>query len=171
MMCGYITIHRNLQLQAFAYAQGSDIHMHRAGTAPSHEAWHVVQPKTGRVQPTMQLQGVNVNDNEGAGERSGCNGRTGDSSNYPVQISSRIKNEKTVGSQMIQRQDHHATVVWGITHEVIPDAKGSLFGEDSNPFENEGIELHKNDKIVIDDEIIFQSRRGANQRNRNTQKR
>lgn len=30
-----------------------------------HEAWHVVQQKQGRVQPTMQMQGVNVNDNEG----------------------------------------------------------------------------------------------------------
>lgn len=54
------------QLQALAYAQGTDIHI-----APGqeqhlpHEAWHVVQQKQGRVQPTTQLQGVNVNDNEG----------------------------------------------------------------------------------------------------------
>lgn len=53
------------QLQALAYTQGTDIHV-----APGqekhlpHEAWHVVQQKQGRVQPTMQLQGVNVNDNE-----------------------------------------------------------------------------------------------------------
>lgn len=54
------------QLQAFAYTQGTDIHV-----APGqekhlpHESWHVVQQKQGRVQPTMQLQGVKVNDNEG----------------------------------------------------------------------------------------------------------
>lgn len=54
------------QLNALAYAQGTDIHV-----APGqeihlpHEAWHVVQQKQGRVQPTMQLQGINVNDNEG----------------------------------------------------------------------------------------------------------
>lgn len=54
------------QLQALAYTQGTDIHV-----APgqeqhlAHEAWHVVQQKQGRVQPTKQLQGVNVNDNEG----------------------------------------------------------------------------------------------------------
>lgn len=53
-------------LQAHAYAQGTDIHI-----APGqekhlpHEAWHVVQQKQGRVKPTMQLQGVNINDNEG----------------------------------------------------------------------------------------------------------
>lgn len=54
------------QLNALAYAQGTNIHV-----APGqekhlpHEAWHVVQQKQGRVQPTMQIQGVNVNDNEG----------------------------------------------------------------------------------------------------------
>lgn len=54
------------QLSALAYAQGTDIHV-----APGqeqhlpHEAWHVVQQKQGRVQPTMQMQGVDVNDNEG----------------------------------------------------------------------------------------------------------
>lgn len=54
------------QLNALAYTQGTNIHV-----APGqekhlpHEAWHVVQQKQGRVQPTMQMQGVNVNDNEG----------------------------------------------------------------------------------------------------------
>jgi hypothetical protein len=52
------------QLQAHAYAQGTDIHV-----APGqekhlpHEAWHVVQQKQGRVKSTMQMKGsVNVND-------------------------------------------------------------------------------------------------------------
>jgi hypothetical protein len=52
------------QLQAHAYAQGTDIHL-----APGqekhlpHEAWHVVQQKQGRVKLTMQMKGtVNVND-------------------------------------------------------------------------------------------------------------
>jgi len=152
------------QLQALAYAQGTDIHI-----APGqeqhlpHEAWHVVQQKQGRVQPTIQIQGVNINDNEGLEREADIMGeqviRPITQFKYPLGL----KNETAVGSRMIQRQDRNATVVWGITHEVIPDAKGSLFGEDSNPFKNEGIELHKDDKIVIDDEIIFQSRRGANQ--------
>lgn len=53
------------QLNALAYAQGTDIHV-----APGqekhlpHEAWHVVQQKQGRVQPVIQLQGTNVNNNE-----------------------------------------------------------------------------------------------------------
>jgi hypothetical protein len=55
------------QLNAHAYAQGTDIHV-----APGqekhlpHEAWHVVQQKQGRVKPTMQMKGkVNVNDDKG----------------------------------------------------------------------------------------------------------
>ena len=55
------------QLQAHAYAQGTDIHI-----APgqeqhvAHEAWHVVQQKQGRVKPTRQMKGkVNINDDHG----------------------------------------------------------------------------------------------------------
>jgi hypothetical protein len=66
-----VTVHYNspepAQLQAHAYAQGADIHL-----APGqeqhlpHEAWHVVQQKQGRVQPTQQLKGkVNINDDTG----------------------------------------------------------------------------------------------------------
>ena len=64
-----VTVHYNsakpAQLQAHAYAQGTDIHV-----APGqeqhlpHEAWHVVQQKQGRVRPTMQLKGISVNDND-----------------------------------------------------------------------------------------------------------
>ncbi len=52
------------QLNAHAFAQGTDIHL-AAGQEKHlpHEAWHVVQQKQGRVQPTMQLKGtVNIND-------------------------------------------------------------------------------------------------------------
>ena len=52
------------QLQAHAYAQGTDIHI-GAGQEKHlpHEAWHVVQQKQGRVKPTVQMKGeVNVND-------------------------------------------------------------------------------------------------------------
>jgi hypothetical protein len=55
------------QLQAHAYAQGTDIYV-----APGqekhvpHEAWHVVQQKQGRVRPTLQMKGkVNINDDAG----------------------------------------------------------------------------------------------------------
>ncbi len=62
-----VRVHANssqpAQLDAHAYAQGNDIHV-----APGqeqhlpHEAWHVVQQRQGRVQPTLQMAGVAVND-------------------------------------------------------------------------------------------------------------
>ena len=63
-----VTVQKNsdkpAQLKAEAYAQGSDIHL-----APGqeqhlpHEAWHVVQQKQGRVQPTIQANnGAHIND-------------------------------------------------------------------------------------------------------------
>jgi hypothetical protein len=55
------------QLNAHAYAQGTDIHL-ASGQEKHlpHEAWHVVQQKQGRVKPTIQMKGnVNVNDDKG----------------------------------------------------------------------------------------------------------
>ena len=55
------------QLNAHAYAQGTDIHVSPGQEQHlPHEAWHVVQQKQGRVKPTMQMKGeVPVNDNAG----------------------------------------------------------------------------------------------------------
>jgi len=53
------------QLQAHAYAQGTDIHLGPGQEKHlPHEAWHVVQQKQGRVRPTKQLKnGHVINDN------------------------------------------------------------------------------------------------------------
>jgi hypothetical protein len=67
----HVKVHYNssqpAQLNALAYAQGSDIHLApgQAQLLP-HEAWHVVQQAKGRVQPNMQIVGgVAVNDDAG----------------------------------------------------------------------------------------------------------
>lgn len=50
------------ELQALAYAKGTDIHL---GPGQEkylpHEAWHVVQQKQGRVQPTLQMKNDLIN--------------------------------------------------------------------------------------------------------------
>jgi len=54
------------QLQAHAYAKGTDIHL-ASGQEQHlpHEAWHVVQQKQGRVQATKQMKGrAQINDDE-----------------------------------------------------------------------------------------------------------
>lgn len=54
------------QLNADTHAQGNEIH-----PAPeqeqqlSHEAWHLVQQKQGRVKPTQQLVSKTINDQKG----------------------------------------------------------------------------------------------------------
>jgi len=66
-----VKVHRNsdkpAQLQAHAYAQGTDIHLGPGQEKHlPHEAWHVVQQKQGRVKPTLQMKGkVNVHDDAG----------------------------------------------------------------------------------------------------------
>lgn len=75
-----VKVHYNsdkpVQLQAHAYAQGTDIHVASGQEQHlAHEAWHVVQQKQGRVQATTQLKskqahsprfvGVNLNDDAG----------------------------------------------------------------------------------------------------------
>ena len=52
------------QLNAHAYAQGSDIHIGPGQEKHlPHEAWHTVQQKQGRVKPTVQMkENIPVND-------------------------------------------------------------------------------------------------------------
>jgi len=65
-----VRVHANsvkpAELNALAYAQGNDIHL---GSGQDkhlpHEAWHVVQQRQGRVRPTMDMSGVQVNDDPG----------------------------------------------------------------------------------------------------------
>lgn len=55
---------RPAQLQALAYAKGTEIHLSSGQDRHlPHEAWHVVPQKQGRVRPTMQLGGNFINDN------------------------------------------------------------------------------------------------------------
>ena len=66
-----VKVYRNspkpAQLNAHAYAQGSEIHLGSGQEKHlAHEAWHVVQQKQGRVKPTKQMNGsVNINDDAG----------------------------------------------------------------------------------------------------------
>ncbi|WP_226935658.1 DUF4157 domain-containing protein [Janthinobacterium sp. GW458P] len=71
MSMDHVRVHYNsqqpAQLQAHAYAQGSDIHVGPGQERHlPHEAWHIVQQMQGRVAPTRQLHGrTPVNDDAG----------------------------------------------------------------------------------------------------------
>ena len=64
-----VKVHKNsakpAQVQAHAYAQGSDIHL-ASGQEKQlpHELAHVVQQKQGRVKPTTKANGAAVNDDK-----------------------------------------------------------------------------------------------------------
>jgi hypothetical protein len=66
-----VRVHHNsskpAEVNALAYAQGSDIHLGPGQERHlPHEAWHVVQQAQGRVRPTMQMKdGIQVNDDHG----------------------------------------------------------------------------------------------------------
>ncbi|MCF8298332.1 MAG: DUF4157 domain-containing protein [Saprospiraceae bacterium] len=102
-----VKVHRNsdkpAQLQAHAYAQGTDIHV-----APGqeqhlpHEAWHVVQQKQGRVRPTKQMKNkpstqlketVNVNDDAGLEKEADIMGQKAESFNSTTENKSGNKNQ------------------------------------------------------------------------------
>ena len=65
-----VSVHKNsdkpAQLNAHAYAQGTDIHLGPGQEKHlPHEAWHVAQQKQGRVEPTKQLKSsVPINDDD-----------------------------------------------------------------------------------------------------------
>ena len=122
------------QLQAHAYAQGTDIHL-----APGqekhlpHEAWHVVQQKQDRVKPTKQLKSkVNINDDAGLEKEADVMGQKA------LQLKSQNIHKqhhydhKTSSSQTIQRQkvDPNRLNVIGETH-------GALNVEDEKEFVEE----------------------------------
>jgi uncharacterized protein DUF4157 len=84
------------QLQAHAYAQGTDIHV-----APGqeqhlpHEAWHVVQQKQGRVKATLQMRKQ--------GESPDFSGKTG----VPVNDDAGLEHEADVmGQRSLQSSGH-----------------------------------------------------------------
>jgi hypothetical protein len=114
MSMDHVKVHYNssqpAQLNALAYAQGSDIHV-----APGqekhvpHEAWHVVQQAQGRVKPTMQMKdGIPVNDDKGLEREADVMGekavqmRVGmhDTRPAPVSLDDFPKAQSKVGLQM-----------------------------------------------------------------------
>lgn len=174
-MSGYslddVKVHYNsdkpAQLQAHAYAQGTDIHI-----APGqekhlpHETWHVVQQKQGRVKPTMQLKSnIPVNDDAGLEKEADVMGAKALVTGDTKQLKSLNKTVINPGSlQPVQRAIETAEVTWGITH-VVKEVDGSIYGS-GNPDEEEFDplgELAQGQRIIIDDDDIFVSRRGANQ--------
>ena len=108
-----VKVHRNsdkpAQLQAHAYAQGTDIHLGPGQEKHlPHELGHVVQQKQGRVKPTKQMKGkVNLNDDPGLEKEADIMGKKSLSmadgsphSEQTIQLQSNANNNQT---EVVQR--------------------------------------------------------------------
>lgn len=142
------------QLQAYAYAQGTDIHI-ASGQEKHlpHEAWHVVQQKQGRVKPTMQMKsGVDVNDNVGLETEADLMGVKAQQHHGDVV---QLRSVSLLNSAVIQRKAVDAQIN-GVTHLVLTK-EGSIFDG------REYLQLTHSTALVIDNEQKIRSRRGPNQ--------
>jgi hypothetical protein len=156
------------QLQAHAYAQGTDIHL-ASGQEKHlpHEAWHVAQQKQGRVKPTMQMKGmVNINDDAGLEKEADVMGAKALMSRGLQRPALMGDQQGASQRQALQRKPESAKVIWERTH-VVTKKNGSLFGgEDFQEGEIGALgELIAGEIIVIDNEKTFRSRRGSHQEN------
>jgi len=164
------------QLNAHAYAQGTNIHI-ASGQEKHlpHEAWHVVQQKQGRVKPTTQLkEKVNINDDKGLEKEADVMGAKAaqlshSEKNIPKLsyqkeslLDEQIKQKKATQNKphpenaILQREE--ITGISGLTHLVRKEGDSIFKGE-----EFEGSEVTHEDTLVIEPSIKFRSRRGPNQ--------
>lgn len=100
------------QLQALAYAQGSDIYVGPGQEKHlPHEAWHVVQQKQGRVQANMQMKGnVPVNDDKGLEQEADVMG---------AKIANTKPDSIIQGKELDNSQSHNSDVTSGADGSIV----------------------------------------------------
>ncbi|MCB0375709.1 MAG: DUF4157 domain-containing protein, partial [Sinomicrobium sp.] len=119
------------QLQAHAYAQGTDIHL-----APGqekhlpHETWHVAQQKQGRVKPTRQLKsGVRINDDNSLEKEADVKGKAALQAMFSSKTVMQAKGVS--GSRTVQRNEednqNEKEEVPGDYLKLLADIKGLKF--------------------------------------------
>lgn len=94
------------RLDALAYTKGSEIHMGPGQERHlPHEAWHVVQQKQGRVQPTMRAGAQLVNDDAALEREADTMGERASSPQVPpgVLAPGRARTAAAPGRPVIQR--------------------------------------------------------------------
>jgi Domain of unknown function (DUF4157) len=141
------------QLDALAYAQGSEIHV-----APGqerhlpHEAWHVVQQAQGRVRPTIHtMGGAAVNDDAVLEREADAMGAKALAATAQPDLSTAIR-----PARPIAQRAPVPVVSLGITH-LVHENDDSIF----EGYEVDEIgEVSPGEKLVIDDADIIVSRRG-----------
>lgn len=119
------------QLQAYAFAQGTEIHL-ASGQEKHlpHEAWHVVQQKQGIVKPTMQLKGkINVNEDAGLEKEADLMGEKA----LGLDKNNSLKGNRVGGSSSAIQLKPTGTsisraVIQRVTTQILPDAEDGKIG-------------------------------------------
>jgi len=112
------------QLNAHAYAQGTDIHLATGQEKHlPHEAWHVVQQKQGRVKPTMQMKDkVSINDDAGLEKEADIMGAKAiqfSTNKIPDTVTSNFTSERPI----VQQKKNNLKAIqgnsWENSHSII----------------------------------------------------
>jgi len=110
------------QVQALAYTQGTDIHVGPGQEQHlSHEAWHVIQQKQGRVKPTLQTGGQAINDDQGLEQEADVKGDRANQDGRDILQSKKFGNSGFMrnhshlvsalpSSRQISRLDNHTVI-------------------------------------------------------------
>ncbi len=148
MSMDHVKVHYNsgrpAQLNALAYAQGSDIHI-----APGqekhlpHEAWHVVQQAQGRVKPTVQMAGTAINDARGLeteADHMGARALAGGSQTLrqasPLQFSGRPVAQLRNRTEIVYQAgvlNWYATHAGGVVHQTPVGLNTTAFIDPEDP--------------------------------------
>lgn len=129
------------QLQALAYAQGTNIHI-----APGqekhlpHEAWHVVQQKQGRVKPTLQMKGqIGINNNTALEREADTMGDKAMNLNVSLSDHSEVLQQKVTSGSMTHTQSDVVQRKVGFEFESVGDNKWRFQGRNNDYEEWKGI--------------------------------
>ena len=156
-----VKVHTNsdqpAQMQAHAFAQGTDIHV-----APGqeqhlpHEAWHVVQQKQGRVKPTTQMkEKIPVNDDKGLEHEADVMGAKALSVGNSDQGATQL-NEIGGSKNTIQMDKKEEPTDEGFATEGI-----ASFGPDSGGFQKTETGEAINSKHATGDEVAILAKKGG----------
>ena len=156
------------QLNAHAYAQGTDIHVSSGQEKHlPHEAWHVVQQKQGRVNPTMQLKdNINVNDDAGLEKEADVMGAKAlEKSNKTT--SYQKKNQSNLNNKTYQRFSVNSNS-WDKTKKAwfsSGSGEGVLFIKDKGPAVVVKSAFGFEAEIIIASNLINESTKGNDGQN------
>jgi hypothetical protein len=118
------------QMQAHAFAQGTNIHL-ASGQEKHlpHEAWHVVQQKQGKVRPTTMLKGVAINNNAGLEKEADQMGKKA-AQLTSIKSNGGSSSSSILGTQVIQRFEWRKNLgrVAGVAGYAIGGVLGGVKG-------------------------------------------